>query len=277
MASTKTGFRESQYFSGQGVLFLSPRTVGGAPEGLVPVGNVAALTISLETTEFEHKESQTGARSIDLTLVQELNATMTATMESLDRDNLALAMFGTGASVAAASVSDEQHVAKLGTWIQLANINIDPGTIVVGDDATPTTTYVLGDNYEIDEENGMIYIMTAAEQTAASAANPIDDDDPIFVDYDFLAHDRVDAFATSSGAIRWATFAGLNTVDGNNPVRITAYRTQVQPLAELALITEELAGMEVSLQIQQDSLRPAGQQFYEVKQLQGRFTSPVTS
>lgn len=280
MATTLTGFRESQYLSGQGVFFLGDRDANGLPTGLYAVGNVSSAAISLDTTDFEHKESQTGARSVDLTLVQELSATLTVVFESIDRDNLALALFGTGSEVAAASVADEIHAApgdltlEPGGWVRLDNVNVDAGTIVMGDDATPTTTYELGKNYEVDEEHGLVFIYSTAEQTARSATVNITAGQDLYFDYDHGGHTNVSAFTSGSGAVKWAEFAGLNTVDTNRPVSLSAYRVQANPLAELALITDEISQMEVEMTIQQDSLRAAGDQFFSIRQVQGRFTSP---
>jgi len=282
MATTLTGFRESQYLSGQGVFFLSDRNaVTGLPDGgFKPVGNICIASIGLETTDFDHKECQTGARSIDLTIVQELNATLTVTFESIDRDNLALALLGQGSEVVGASVADEQHLASVptsghGSWIRLDNINVTALTIVVGDDAIPTITYELGKNYEVDEEHGMVFIYSDADQTANAAANNIADAQNLFFDYDHGGHTSVNAFTASSGSLKWAEFAGLNTVDSNNPVQLSAFKVQANPLAELAIITDEITQMEVSLSVQQDSLRAAGNQFFEIRQLQGRFTNPL--
>ncbi len=66
-----TSCTTNQYFSGQGSLLLETRSVAGAAEGFVPVGNVPELTLAFDTTTFEHKESCTGSRGIDLELIQE--------------------------------------------------------------------------------------------------------------------------------------------------------------------------------------------------------------
>ena len=60
----------NQYYSGQGSVLVATKNVTtGEPEGFIPVGNVSALTLSIETTVFEHKESCTGTRGIDKEIV----------------------------------------------------------------------------------------------------------------------------------------------------------------------------------------------------------------
>lgn len=76
---------ESYYYSGQGRLAIGDRNEStGALSNLVFVGNVTSLTIDIATTKFEHKESMSGGRLIDLTIIQEKNATFKFSSESLD-------------------------------------------------------------------------------------------------------------------------------------------------------------------------------------------------
>jgi len=65
------------------------------------------MEISIDITKFEHKESKTGQRAIDLTIIQEKNGTFTMTMENVNTFNLALVMFGTKSVVAGAAVVGE--------------------------------------------------------------------------------------------------------------------------------------------------------------------------
>jgi hypothetical protein len=274
MATTKTGFRESQYFSGQGVLFLAERNATtGLPKTFNSVGNVSALSLGLETTDFDHKESQTGSRSIDLTLVQELNASLVMTLESIDRENLTLGLFGTGTDVALGTESNEQHTVTLNAWIRLDRINMN--TLVVGSDATPTITYELGKNYEVDEEHGMVFFYSDADQTTKGAAANIANDAVAFCSYSFGAYTEVKGFTASSGVDKWAEFAGLNTADTSKPVQISVFKATSTPLAELALITDEVTQMEVTMSIKQDTLRAAADQFFTVRQVQTRYVNPV--
>lgn len=261
-----TAFRNSRYFSGQGVLLLADRDVNGAALGFEAVGNVSDLTLAIETEEFEHKESQTGARAVDLTIVQEINATISMTLESLDRDNLALALFGSNTGdITAGSVIDEALTAKLEKWIPLANVGV---SMIVLTDMAGTTTFLegAGENYVEDLDAGAIFLFNAADQ--ATATNAIAEDDPLLVDYDFVVQEQVDAVLNSAGATKWARFHGLNTVDNPaTPVVIDIFKAQIQPLSELALINDEIAQMEVELKILQDPLQVSEtSKFFKLRQ-----------
>jgi len=56
------------YFSGQGRVFIGARDNNGNPQGLVYVGNVPDLKVSLSVETLEHQESQSGQRLTDLQL-----------------------------------------------------------------------------------------------------------------------------------------------------------------------------------------------------------------
>jgi hypothetical protein len=248
----------SQYFSGQGAFLLADRDGSGNPLGFRPVGNVSALTLSIETTEFEHTESCTGARAIDLVIVQEINATLTVTMECLFRENLALALFGSSSAIAAGSVANEAVVARHDLWVSLANIDVSS---VVVTDVGGATTYTEGSDYLCNEKAGSIFVLSTG--LIADAQN-------LEIDYDFAAQDDVQAVLTSTGAIKYARFEGLNTaLDPNSSAVVDIFKAQVQPLAELALINDEIAQMEVEFQILSDPLQATDSKFFTIRKSDG--------
>ena len=128
------------YFSGQGVVLVGDRDTNGKPKGLIPVGNVSALTLGLAATALEHKESQTGNRAIDLRLITELKSTLQMTIENFSSDGLASALTGTVSQLAAASIVDEPVTGYANKVTGLANINID--TFVLSRGAQVLTAYV---------------------------------------------------------------------------------------------------------------------------------------
>lgn len=114
------------YFSGQGVFYVAERNADGTPKNFVDLCNVSAMEISIDITKFEHKESKTGQRAIDLTIIQEKNGTFTMTLENINSFNLALAMFGTKSVVAAATIASEiVPVPSNGGFFILDHMNLD--------------------------------------------------------------------------------------------------------------------------------------------------------
>lgn len=248
-----TACTTSEYFSGQGAVLVATRDVNGDPEGFRPVGNVSALTISIEVTEFEHKESCSGVRGIDLTITQETNPTLTMTLESLSKENLALALFGTASAIAASAATDEVVTAKLDLWVPLEFLDID--TVVV-QDVTDTTTYTLDTDYVLNTDAGTIM---------ALSTGTISEDDVLHIDYNYGAQEEIQALTTSSPASVALRFEGLNTANSDSPVVVNIHSVKAQPLAELALINDEIASMEVTAKILLDATKPDGEQYFEVK------------
>lgn len=251
MATAQTS---SNYLSGQGVLLLATKdaTTGEPNSGFRPVGNVSALSIGNETTEFEHKESQSGIRAVDLTLTTEINVNVNFTMESLISENLALALKGAAANVAMGSVTDEAITAYHDLWSPTDFIDISS---VVLTDSGGITTYTVDTDYEVDPAAGAIRVLSTG--TIADLAS-------LLVDYSYGAQETVNALTVSANPIRWARFHGLNTVDSDNPVVVDIFRMEVTPLAELALIQDEIAQMAIEATALSDSTRATGSKFFKI-------------
>src|SRR4051812_32247941 len=97
----------TKYFSGQGTMLLGKRTTAGKPGGLIPIGNCSSVKIANNESLLEHKESQTGRRTIDLAITTQLKPSVSIDMESINGRNLALALWGDRSDRLAASVTNE--------------------------------------------------------------------------------------------------------------------------------------------------------------------------
>lgn len=128
------------YFSGQGVVMIGDRdSVTGKPKGFVPVGNVSSLKLGLASTVVEHKESQSGARAIDLRLTTELKSSLSMTVENFQSNALATALAGTWAKNTGKSITAETGKLWMGKVIGLINIKVS--SVVVKQGATALTKY----------------------------------------------------------------------------------------------------------------------------------------
>jgi hypothetical protein len=231
----------TEYYSGQGIVYLA-ELLNGVPQGFVDVGNCPDLKTSLEVSTFEKKESRTGARLLALRQTTEKKATLAFTLDSFHKENLQKALFGALTTVATGSVTDAPVTARLGKVVPLPDIKVS-SVVVKSDDVTPVT-YELDKNYTVNADSGSLYIMTAAEQTAAGAVNSIADADGLAVSYTRADQVNIEAFgdAEKEYALR---FEGLNTVAANEPVLLTAHRVCLSPLKTLALISDETATLEL--------------------------------
>lgn len=244
---------ETKYFSGQGALLLGDRDINGEAAGLLPVGRVGELAISVETTEQEIKETCSGGRLVDKVLVQEVNATVTMTLSSFNKANLALALYGQGSSIVGASVTNEVRTAYLDKWVPLANIKV---SAVVITNVAGTTTYVLGTDYLLNTDAGSFMPLSTGAITASQT---------LHVDYTFAAQDNIEVVTSSAAPIRYARFEGLNTADTNKPVIVDIFKLSTKPLAELPLINDEALEMPIEAKVLADALHTVGSQYMRIR------------
>lgn len=217
----------SYYYSGQGRLGIGDRDpVTGQLDNIIFVGNVTSLTLDISVQKFEHKEAMSGDRAIDLTIVQEKNATFKFTAESLKLDLLATGLYGVNSTVAGATVTGETHKVKRGRAVPLKHPKVS--AVVVKKSAV---TIVATNNYDIDSAFGTIYILPAAVGLA--------DGDDITVDYTYAGYDKAEAFTVQTPPERCLRFEGLNTVDGTLRL-VEIPRAAFEPLTGLEFINEEL-------------------------------------
>lgn len=245
------------YYSGQGSLLVAQRTVAGVPQGFLKVGNVPELTIDIETTIFEHKESESGQRLTDLTIVKEKKGKFNFKLENLSLDNLALGLWGTKASVTGSTVTDEEVQVTATTGMDQIYMLEHPkvSAVVVKDDnagAPGTTTYVAGTDYTLDATNGTITPLTGGGIAAG---------DLLHVAYTYAGYTQLDAFTSAAAPERWLRFEGLNTVD-NSLVIVDIFKGQFEPLTGYGLLNEDLASVDMKGTILADTTRTSGSKFF---------------
>ncbi|ANO57647.1 hypothetical protein [Vibrio phage vB_VhaS-a] len=250
---------DSYYYSGQGVVMLAEYDDNNNLLGYTPIGNVSALSIGIETTRNEHRESQTGARGVDRVITTEVNATVSMTVENFIQENLALGLYGSSASVAGGTGVAIEYTVKVGRVYPLDHIDVS--SVVVTDKAG-STTYEVDKNYTVNSDAGSIRIMTTQEQTDAGATNNIADDAEIKVTYDNGDQLVLQGLESSAAPVRALRFEGLNTSEGNDPVVVEIYRFETAPLAEYALINEEISNIELEGSALADATKTSGSRYF---------------
>lgn len=265
------------YYSGQGSLLVAERNSDGTPKGFLEIGNVPTLEISVEVTKYEHKESESGARAVDLTIIQEKKGTFSMTLESISPENLAMAFWGESAVQSGASQTDVVVVARVHAdnydyrvpiIDSAGKIYAGVSSVVVGNDATPTTTYefgtsasdVLSLNGWVDEANGTLIIFNTALQTSKGAAVNITEAQDLYLDFTDSDAVNVHAF-TESSLERWVRFEGMNTLD-DKVVIVDMFKASLDPLQGYGLINEEIGSLDISGSILYDVLQPGTSKFF---------------
>lgn len=226
----------TNYYSGQGIVYLAEKDTNGVLLGYRDIGNVPELKLSFQTDVVEHKESRTGNRLIDMRLATGKSCTASFALEGFDPETLKTAMYATSSSAAAGVDVAESIVARLGKVVPLSKIKVSG---VVIKNHAEAITYELDKNYTVDASSGSIYIFSTAEQTAASAVSMITDAQDLHVVYDYEAQTETKAFKDSQKTYS-LRLEGLNTADSNAPVVVTIPNFRPDPLKDLSLISNEL-------------------------------------
>jgi hypothetical protein len=232
------------YYSGQGSLYVGDRDeTTGRPDGLVPIGNVPTLELSIEVTKAEHKESESGSRGIDHTTIQETKGSFSMVLESLSSENLALAFFGDSTTVTGAAVVDEiVPVTTKGVKYLLDHVNLNDAVSPVVENEVPTTL-VEDTDYTIDYVNGTITLLEASAQGVP---------EDLSVSYTYLSHFKVSAF-TKTRVEKYLRFEGINTVDGE-AVIVDIFKAELDPAQNFGLINDDIAQLTVAGTILYDTL-----------------------
>lgn len=226
---------ESYYYSGQGRLGIGDRDpVTGEYSNLVFPGNVTSLTVDIATTKFEHKESMSGQRAVDKTIIQEKNATFKIAIESLSLAVLQLGLFGLSGQKPTGTVTAETHKATLGAAIPLRFPNVSN---VVVTKSSGGGTAIAAQSYAVDEGFGTVYINAAASDVQAG--------DVLSFSYSYGAHETLEAFTQATPPERYLRFEGLNTVDGSLRL-LEIPRAAFDPITGLEYINTEFGTGELN-------------------------------
>lgn len=146
----------------QGRLWIAPRNSTGVTGAMIEVGDADNLQLSFAQTFTDVFESQTGLRANAVHALTQTDATVTLDILNFDGANLARALFGSTAGVAAATVTAEAQKCYNG-----GSIWIVPGatSVVLKKGAT---TCVLNTDYTYDVTNGRINVLTGSTVITAT-------------------------------------------------------------------------------------------------------------
>lgn len=218
------------YYSGQGKLFVSP-LVNGVPGAFRWFGNTPSYKVQFATAKKTHKESSTGQRLLDNTLITENKANVSAELEAFSEENLALAVRGATTDVASGTVSTgtpdtcPSTTLKVGELWPLRHQSVS--TVVIKDSASTPVTVTPAD-YVVDPVFGTVTFGNLGSYTQ-----------PFKASYTYAAT-KSTGFFTQPVAEVALRFQGLNTVVGDNRrVLVETYRVQLDPTKELGLISDD--------------------------------------
>lgn len=235
-------------YIGSGKVYL--REIGGSA-GLIEVGNCSALSFGVteESKELKDYTQPGGGTYNEVKRVSAVEASVT--MHDLSPANLARALYGSTSAITSAAVTDESHA------------GVQPGDFVPTDELPSEITSVKvaavsmveGTDYEV--RPGGVYIIPGGSILA---------DDTILISYTKAAADVVEAL-TSSGKEYEMLFDGLNEARSGKRTRVRAWRVKIGAAANLGLIGEEYAALEVTGKLLKDTTKTGAgvSQYFKVE------------
>lgn len=226
-------------YIGVGQVYLEE--VGGTT-GLLPIGNVSALSFSVteEVKELKDFTKGGGGTRNEVRRISAMEASMT--LHDLSPANLARVLYGNTAATTAGAQTGVALGAYRGPGTYLpfpdvADLTVAP---VIKDGATTLTA---GTHYVV-QGNGIVFTETVPAGLTAG--------DPITADYTRKAADTVQALTTSGKEYR-LVFDGLNEARSGKRTLIDAFRVKLGAPQNLGLIGEEYAALEISGKVLADT------------------------
>lgn len=217
-------------FSFQGKIYIAERQPDGSCGVLRWPFNVPALSIKMGTTTKEHKESYSGQRLTDARLITEVKCEISIDLEDFDPANLAMALYGSAATVATGTVTAETlPTVAVGDIVKLAHIGVS--AVVIEDSAGTPATLVAGTDYDIESApGGLAKILNIGTYVQ-----------PLKAAYSYAAANNVAMF-TQQPTNKYLIGDLINTVDGTRTL-VRLYQVRFDPMADLAVIGDDFNKM----------------------------------
>lgn len=212
------------------------------PKGHIFIGNVSSLQYQAEVNTIEDQDHTTPGGGLDASVqrISALNVTYNA--RHFNKANIARAIMGAAADVAAGTVTSEVHKGYKGALIRLSKPVDSAVEVVVKSTGGSPTTYVEGTDYLVSPA-GITILETG---TVVDAAD-------LDIAYAYPKHANIQALV-SSGKRYSLLFEGLNEARSGKPVIIEVFKVNHSP-ASLSVIADQFEGMEFTAKAEKDTTR----------------------
>lgn len=228
-------------FIGTGKIKIAPYSSGATfgARKFIDVGNASVFqyNFSEEKKELKNYQDPAGGTADSVTRVNTVDGQMD--LRDFKASNLALALWGTTAALAATAIVGESHVINAGAFIptnRIINTSIAP---VVKKGAT----VVAPADYTVSV-GGITIAATISTATVV-------DGDAITIDYTPKASADIQALITSSPEVS-VFFEGVNQVNGKASTR-RIYKAKLGVAQQISEIGDDFGTLQLSLSIQKDS------------------------
>ncbi len=241
----------TEYFRGQGKVFVAPRAAGGAISGgWTELGDTSRLEINISQDYLDVYESCSGNNQIAVHVPTKTTWEFSLDARSFSKENLARAFYGTATAIASGSVTDEAVTGyALNQIIPLEHADVSAVTVQKG-----VATLTAGTDYVLDAKNGTITLISATNLGGAAPWN-------LTVDYSYAAQEQIEA-GTNTIAEYAFRFEGINTATGGKAVIAKVHRVSLNMAETLSLIGDDIQTFTMSGMVLADSTAGAGDSQY---------------
>lgn len=217
----------SKYISLQGRFYLA-EIKNGVAGALRALGNVPKFELEIGADVVEHKESMTGQRTTDFTMVNATSVNFSGQLEEIDAENLKYILSGMNHEIATKTVTDASlGTVAVGQEIKLDGYNLTTATFKAG------ATAIDASKYTLDAKFGTVIFNDVTGLTQ-----------PVLATYTTGKVTNT-TFASDFNTEYKLFFKGVNTASGDS-VACTLWRTKKSPETTFPLIHEELGQYSIS-------------------------------
>lgn len=240
-----------------GSTYLYPLDSNDVQNGkMFSIGYCIAVDLAFETEKVDVSAANNGANTVVNEVVTSNKMNLTLTLRDVQPENVAIAMFGEASSHAAEVGRIETQQAYAGGTMKLDRF-IDPeGTAPVITSEDGGTTYVVDENYILNE--GSVYWLE--DQTGAT--NPLVDGN-VKVTYDALKGIDIDAL-TDSNKVFGLYFEGENIAEQGELVKVNMFKVSLDPTENYNVMsTEDFATLTLGGTVLESKAVTSGSKFYK--------------
>lgn len=225
---------------GRGELLFAPFTTGTLIHtGYRSLGNCSNIVITPTIEKLDHMDSRQGIKQRDISAMISQAISGSFTADHITRQNLARLFNGTSSIVTQTSLSSQTTTitgAVLGNTYQLGETAANPSghrnvTSVVVTSTSPSVTYVLNTDYELDAALGLITLLTTG---AGAGLN-------LTVTYNVSASTREQVRDGTNQIVGAMKFIARNPVGPNRDFAFPY--VNIQPGGDLGLIGDDFMSM----------------------------------
>jgi hypothetical protein len=226
---------------GAGKVYLSVLS-GGSYGGYLDMANIASFTLGNDGGDSVTLKSTapTNYGAVIGSSTTPGDDTISIALNVPNRKNLTTMLLGTDSTITnvGAAVSNEAiAVLAKGTYIPLAKRRLDTNVAPVVTNVAGTVTYTATTDYEIDYDNGLIYI--TPNSTIAVGT--------IHVDYTHTDYTGYSINARTTSAINCKMLFTGENLDSGEIIRVTADSVELTPEGDFSLISADGEFLEFTL------------------------------